>query len=172
MMARFSAWRMQAQQRWQTVSARERLLIKLLVVLCAIVLVWRVLVLGPWRVLEQAPETRAKVGQQLTHMLALQKQAQTLQARPKITAEQAMSLVSEISRANGPAIQWPAASPPSSGRVMVQIKDMTPLALAQWLTSLRMRAQTLPAEVHLVHDPAKQTWTGSMVLVLPDGLPQ
>ena len=166
MRGEWTAFKQQLQQRWQAVSARERVLIQALAWVLLIALVWRVGIDAAWQTLQSAPQQRAAASQQMAEMLAMQKLAQDLKARPQLETTQAYEALAEASRAAGKAVQLPGLSAVQGGRVRVQINDLSAEALAQWLVAARERAQALPVEAHWTRTKDNTTWSGTVVLAL------
>jgi len=163
-------WRQALQTlwtRWQRISVRERFLIQTLGWLVLLSLVWRIGIDTAWQTLRAAPQERATAHQQLTAMLSMQSQAKALQSESQIDIAQAYDALVAVSRAAGKGVQLPADLASQNGQVRVQIMDLPAETLAQWLHSVRERAQALPAEAHWVRSKEGMRWSGSVVLVLP-----
>ena len=166
MMAEWTQLKQQVQRRWQTVSARERMLVQVLAWVLLLAVVWRVGIDAPWQTLQSAPQQRAAANQQMADMLAMQKQAQDLKARPQLEPTQAYEALADVSRVVGKAVQLPGLSAVQGGRVRVQINDLSAEALAQWLVAARERAQALPVEAHWTRNKDNTNWSGTVVLAL------
>ena len=110
----------------------------------------------------------------LTEMAqALQAQAKTLQAQPKLSYDDALrALESSVKQGLGPTARLQVAGE----RATVTLKGVSADALAQWLTQSRVNARAAPTEARLVRNAAVSgptpsasaaTWDGSVVMTLP-----
>lgn len=166
------------QQRWLTLSVREQHGLKVVGVLLLVWLSWQVLIAPAQTKLRQAASQRQAVAQQLSHMQALQAQAQALQQRTPISRDSALKALQGFALPSGMQLN------PQGERVLVTLKAVPAHVISQWLAQVRTQAQVLPSEVHLTRatintamsNPASNTstatspvWDGSLVLVLPRG---
>jgi general secretion pathway protein M len=108
-------------------------------------------------------------------MLALQNQAQALQARTPLSRDEALRNLQGLTP--GPQIQLNV----QGERVSVQLKAVPAPTLANWLAQARSQAQALPVEAHLTRSSATAApqapsasvsnsvlWDGNLVLSLPN----
>ena len=125
------------QERWQAVSRREqRLLLGALALVFCAALWW--LVLAPaLATLKSADRQRGVLDAQLQQMLRLQAQAQTLQAQPLITLDEARRLLEASVRPLGASAQLVM----SGEHVSVTFKGISADALAQWLIQVRQNVR-------------------------------
>ena len=166
------------QQRWLTLSVREQHGLKVVGVLLLVWLSWQVLIAPAQTKLRQAASQRQAVAQQLSHMQALQAQAQALQQRTPISRDSALKALQGFALPSGMQLN------PQGERVLVTLKAVPANAFSQWLAQARMQAQALPSEVHLTRTstntaglnpagttapPTSAAWDGNLVLVLPRG---
>lgn len=166
------------QQRWLALSAREQRGLQVVGLLLLVWLAWQVLIAPAQNKLRQAESQRQIVAQQLTHMQALQAQAQALQQRTPMSRDSALRALQGVASPSGIQLN------PQGERVVVTLKAVPAQVLSQWLAQARTHAQALPSEVHLTRTstnaaastPASTTsiqtspaWDGSLVLVLPRG---
>ena len=166
------------QQRWLALSAREQRGLQVVGVLLLVWLAWQVLIAPAQNKLRQAESQRQVVAQQMTHMQALQTQAQALQQRTPMSRDSALKALQGVATPSGIQLN------PQGERVLVTLKAVPAHVLAQWLAQARAEAQTLPSEVHLTRtstntaapNPASNAtpqtspaWDGSLVLMLPRG---
>ena len=165
--------RTQALARWQALSQREQRGVSVLGALLAVLLFWSVTIAPALNTLRESDNRRAQIGQQQAHMLALQSQAQALQARTPLSREEALRTLQGLTP--GPQIQLNV----QGERISVQLKAVPAPTLANWLTQARNQAQALPVEAHLTRGNAPATnnataaksavvWDGSLVLSLPN----
>jgi general secretion pathway protein M len=168
--------RTQAVARWQALSPREQRGVSVLGALLAVLLFWSVTIAPALNTLRDSDNRRTQIGQQQAHMLALQSQAQALQARTPLSRDEALRTLQGITP--GPQIQLNV----QGERISVQLKAVPAPILANWLTQARNQAQALPVEAHLTRGNAPTTnnapapsnanstvvWDGSLVLNLPN----
>ena len=168
--------RTQALARWQALSPSEQRGVSVLGALLAVLLFWSITIAPALNTLRDSDTRRAQIGQQQAHMLALQSQAQALQARTPLSRDEALRTLQGLTP--GPQIQLNV----QGERISVQLKAVPAPTLANWLTQARTQAQALPVEAHLTRGnaptannaPAPSTanstvvWDGSLVLSLPN----
>ncbi len=165
--------RTQAVARWQALSPREQRGVSVLGALLAVLLFWSIAIAPALNTLRDSDNRRAQIGQQQAHMLALQSQAQALQARTPLSRDEALRTLQGLTP--GPQIQLNV----QGERISVQLKAVPAPTLANWLTQARNQAQALPVEAHLTRGNAPATnnapaansamvWDGSLVLSLPN----
>ena len=168
--------RTQALARWQALSPREQRGVSVLGALLAMLLFWSIAIAPALNILYHSGNHRAQIDQQQAHMLALQSQAQALQARTPLSRDEALRTLQGLTP--GPQIQLNV----QGERISVQLKAVPAPTLANWLTQARNQAQALPVEAHLTRGnaptannaPAPSTanstvvWDGSLVLSLPN----
>jgi general secretion pathway protein M len=165
--------RTQAVARWQALSPREQRGVSVLGALLAVLLLWSVTIAPALNTLRDSDNRRAQIGQQQVHMLALQSQAQALQARTPLSRDEALRTLQGLTPS--PQIQLNV----QGERISVQLKAVPAPILANWLTQARNQAQALPVEAHLTRGnaptannaPAANSavvWDGSLVLSLPN----
>ena len=163
--------RAQAQARWQALSPREQRGVSVLGALLGVLLFWSIAIAPALNTLRDCDNRRAQIGQQQTHMLALQAQAQALKARTLLSRDEALRSLQ--SRTSGTQMQLNV----QGDRVTVQLKAVPAPTLATWLTQARSQAQALPVEAHLTRNTTGTTpvsnanvvvWDGNLVLSLPN----
>jgi len=165
--------RTQALARWQALSPREQRGVSVLGALLAVLLFWSIAIAPALNTLRDSDNRRAQIGQQQAHMLALQSQAQALQARTPLSRDEALRTLQGLTPS--PQIQLNV----QGERISVQLKAVPAPILANWLTQARNQAQALPVEAHLTRGnaptannaPAANSavvWDGSLVLSLPN----
>jgi general secretion pathway protein M len=165
--------RTQALARWQALSPREQRGVYVLGALLAMLLFWSIAIAPALNTLYHSGNHRAQIDQQQAHMLALQSQAQALQARTPLSRDEALRTLQGLTPS--PQIQLNV----QGERISVQLKAVPAPILANWLTQARNQAQALPVEAHLTRGNAPATnnapaansavvWDGSLVLSLPN----
>jgi general secretion pathway protein M len=168
--------RAQALARWQALSPSEQRWISALGALLAVLLFWSIAIAPALNTLHDSDNRRTQIDQQQAHMLALQNQAQALQARAPLSRDEALRNLQGLTP--GPQIQLNV----QGERVSVQLKAVPATTLANWLAQARSQAQALPVEAHLTRGngpvannasaPATPNsavvWDGNLVLSLPN----
>ena len=163
--------RAQAQARWQALSPREQRGVSVLGALLGVLLFWSIAIAPALNTLRDSDNRRAQIGQQQTHMLALQAQAQALKARTLLSRDEALRSLQSLT----PGAQMQLNV--QGDRVTVQLKAVPATTLASWLTQARNQAQALPVEAHLTRNTTGTTpvsnanvvvWDGNLVLSLPN----
>ena len=161
----------QAQARWQALSPREQRGVSVLGALLGVLLFWSIAIAPALNTLRDSDNRRAQIGQQQTHMLALQAQAQALKARTLLSRDEALRSLQSLT----PGAQMQLNV--QGDRVTVQLKAVPATTLASWLTQARNQAQALPVEAHLTRNTTGTTpvsnanvvvWDGNLVLSLPN----
>ena len=156
--------RQAARARWHALSPREQRGVSVLAVLLAVWLFGSVAIAPALHTLRDSEHRRALIGQQHSHMLALQAQAQALQTRTPLSRDEALRLLQGLT----PPAQIQLTA--QGDRVSVQLKAVPATTLSHWLAQARSQAQALPLEAHLTRNTsanAAVTWDGSLVLSLP-----
>jgi general secretion pathway protein M len=149
--------------RWTTLAPREKLLVAAAAAVIAIAIVWLVAIGPALSTLRSADEQRRTLDAQLLRMLALQAQAQSMQAQPAQNRDEALrQLELSVRQRLGTSGRMVI----SGDRVTITLTATPADALAQWLTQARVNAHALPGEVHLTRNSGG-SWEGSVVLALP-----
>ena len=167
-MSALTQLRTQTLARWEALSPREQNGVSVLGTLLAVLLLWSVAVAPALHTLRDSDNRRTQIGLQQAHMLALQNQAQALQARTPLSRDEALRNLQGLTP--GAQIQLNV----QGERVAVQLKAVPAPALANWLAQARSQAQALPIEAHLTRNQAATisnaavVWDGSLVLSLPN----
>ena len=138
-------WETHGQARWQGLSARERLLVSILLGLFGIWLFISIAISPALRTLNSAQQQRAEVAQQAAQMRALQQRAQELQKTKPLSRDESIRGLQSITPTGNPALQMTI----QGDRVLVQLKNLSASQLATWLAQARSNAQALPDEVHI-----------------------
>jgi len=138
-------WETHGQASWQGLSARERLLVSILLGLFGIWLFISIAISPALRTLNSAEQQRAEVAQQVVQMRALQQRAQELQKTKPLSRDESIKGLQSITPTGNPALQMTI----QGDRVLVQLKNLSASQLATWLAQARSNAQALPDEVHI-----------------------
>lgn len=159
--------------RWSQLAERERRLVTIAIALVATAALWWVGLAPAFTSLRSANARHRQVDTQLQQMQALQAQAKTLQAQPRLSHDEALrALEASIKQGLGPAARLQVAGE----RATVTLKGVSAEALAQWLAQARVNARAAPSEARLVRTstvgapaatPSAATWDGTLVMSLP-----
>jgi general secretion pathway protein M len=138
-------WATYGQARWQGLSARERLLVSVLIGLFGVWLFVSIAISPALRTLNASESQRSEVAQQVVQMRALQQRAQELQKTKPLSRDESLRSLQSITPTGNPALQMTI----QGDRVLVQLKNLSASQLATWLAQARSNAQALPDEVHI-----------------------
>jgi general secretion pathway protein M len=138
-------WATYGQARWQGLSARERLLVSVLIGLFGVWLFVSIAISPALRTLNSAERQHADVAQQVMQMRSLQQRAQELQKTKPLSRDESLRNLQSITPTGNPALQMTV----QGDRAMVQLKNLPASQLATWLALTRSNAQALPDEVHI-----------------------
>jgi general secretion pathway protein M len=138
-------WATYGQARWQGLSARERLLVSVLIVLFGVWLFVSIAISPALRTLNASESQRSEVAQQVVQMGALQQRAQELQKTKPLSRDESLRNLQSITPTGNPALQVTI----QGDRVLVQLKNLSASQLATWLAQARSNAQALPDEVRI-----------------------
>jgi general secretion pathway protein M len=138
-------WATYGQARWQGLSARERLLVSVLIGLFGVWLFVSIAISPALRTLNSAERQRADVARQVMQMRALQQRAQELQKTKPLARDESIRSLQSITPTGNPALQMTI----QGDRVLVQLKNLSASQLATWLAQARSNAQALPDEVRI-----------------------
>lgn len=160
--------------RWAQLAERERRLVLIAIALVATAALWWLALAPALASLRSADARHRQMDAQLQRMLALQAQARTLQAQPKLAYDEALrALEAAVKQGLGPGARLQVAGE----RATVTLKGVSAEALAQWLTQARVNARATPSEARLVRNAGvgaagtgainAPTWDGTVVMSLP-----
>jgi general secretion pathway protein M len=155
-------WETHGQARWQGLSARERLLVSILLGLFGIWLFISIAISPALRTLNSAQQQRAEVAQQVVQMRALQQRAQELQKTKPLSRDESIRGLQSITPTGNPALQMTI----QGDRVLVQLKNLSASQLATWLAQARSNAQALPDEVHISRSATSSVSSSTSVSAL------
>ena len=149
--------------RWEALASREKALVGTAGALLLAAIVWWLLLAPAIGTLRGAPAQHRELDEQLQRMLRLQAQAQSMQALPKQSYDEALRLLEVSIRDRlGATARYAVAG----DRVTITLTGATSDAIAQWLTQARVNARALPGEARLARNAAG-LWDGTLVLTLP-----
>jgi len=138
-------WTSHGQARWQALSARERLLVRVFLGLFGIWLFVSIAITPALRTLNSAEQQRTEVAQQAELMRSLKQRAQELQKTKPLSREDSLRNLQSLTPPGNPAMQMTV----QGNRVLVNLKNLSASQLAAWLAQARSHAQALPDEVHI-----------------------
>ena len=149
--------------RWASMAPREKSLTAGACAVVGLALLWWVGVAPARATLKTAETQTSSLERQLDTMRRLQAQAQTLQAQPKLSYDDASrALEASVRERLGASARVATAG----DRTTVTLNGVAPNTLAQGLAQARSNARVLPSEARLTRNAAG-TWDGSIVLSLP-----
>lgn len=149
--------RLQAQ--WLQSSRREQQLVLGALALLMLAMLWWVGLAPALSTLRNVEKQRPLLDAQWQQMQRLQAQAQTLQAQPRLAADEAQRQLESAMKLLGASAQWRV----SGERVSVTLQGVSADTLAQWLAQARLNARAVPGEARLVRN-ASGSWDGTLVL--------
>lgn len=151
------------QARWNALAPRERVLVAGAAMLVAGALLWWLALKPALATLRAAEAQHRTLDAQLVRMLRLQAQAQSMQAQPRQTYDEALRQLEQAIRGQlGTTARYSIAAE----RVTVTLTGTSGQVLAQWLSQVRVNARALPGEARLTRN-ASGSWDGTLVLTLP-----
>jgi general secretion pathway protein M len=149
--------------RWLAFAPREKMLVAAAAAVIAFAIVWMIAIGPALSTLRSADAQRRSLDTQLQRMLALQAQAQSMQAQPRQNRDEALrQLELSVRQRLGTTGRMVI----SGDRVTITLTGTPADALAQWLAQARATAHALPGEAHLTRNSGG-SWEGSLVLALP-----
>ncbi len=153
------------QARWRHLAPREKTGLRLATGLVSLAVLWWVLLAPALQIWRNSEAQHRHLDAQLQTMQDLQAQAQTLQSQPRLGFDDARrALDASVKQQLGTAAQFNV----SGESAAVTLKEVSPEALAAWLTQARINAHALPSEVRLTRSAsANPGWDGTVVLALP-----
>jgi len=157
--ARWQAW-------WPELDPREQRLVVIAAALIALALVWWVALAPALKTLSTAPAEHARLDAQLQQMMALQRQAKTLQSQPRANRDDALRALEASVRENlGPNAQLQTAGAGENATIALRAAPAD--ALAQLITQARSNARAVPREVHLTRSGATPGGAGAPPAAVP-----
>lgn len=169
------------RERWQALAQREQSLLLAAAALLALALLWSLALAPALALLRSAPARHAVLDAQLQRMLALQAEAQQLQAAAHDSpVDAAGALRQALAQKLGETAQLQVLG----DRATVSLQGARADALAQWLAQARSNAHATPVEARLRRSAARPgeaaakaapagapRWDGTLVLALPAAAP-
>ncbi len=156
--------RQRAQAAWAALAARERRLLAAALTVVMLAVLWWVGVSPALQTLRGAESQHRTLDAELQTMRALAAEAASLQALPRIQANDSRKAL-ELSVRQG--LGASAQLTVSGERATVTLKGASAEALAQWMVQARSNARATPVEARLMLNAARTGWDGSVTLSLP-----
>ena len=152
--------------RWNQLAPREKSLLGGALAVIALALVWQLMLSPSLRTLRTAPAHGLALDAQLQHMQSLQAQAKALQKQAPLAYDDA---VRALNLATKQTLGSTAQISVVAERANVTLQAARADALAQWLAQARVNARSTPLEARLTRmaTPAGVTWSGTLVMTLP-----
>ncbi|HXE23021.1 MAG TPA: type II secretion system protein GspM [Rhodoferax sp.] len=152
--------------RWDGMAARERTLVRCALVLVGAALLWWLCLAPALQIVRTAGAEHLALQARLEQMKALQAQALSLRAQPRIGYDDALRALRASVQVFGEHAQIGVAGE----RATVTFRGIPADALAQWLVQARLNARALPTDARLTRArgaPGFANWDGTVVLALP-----
>ena len=149
---------------WAALALRERLLLGSAAAVVLLALLWWVGVAPALATLRTAESQHRTLDAELQNMRALAAEAASLQATPRIKAEEGRKALEQSVKERFAGTAQLAVA---GDRATVTLKGAAPGALAEWLVQARSSARAVPLEARLSLNAARTGWDGSIVLTLP-----
>ncbi|MDO8285289.1 MAG: type II secretion system protein GspM [Rhodoferax sp.] len=152
--------------RWNQLAPREKSLLGAALAVIALALVWQLVLAPSLRTLRTATAQGLALDAQLQHMQSLQAQAKALQKQAPLAYDDALRALNQATKQTlGSTAQVSAVAE----RATVTLQAARADALAQWLAQARVNARSTPLEARLTRmaTPAGVTWSGTLVMTLP-----
>ncbi len=135
----------ESRARWQTISARERVALRLgagALTACAL---WLLAIAPAWKTVRQAPAQKAALEAQLATMQLLAQEAAALRSAPAISPAQAAQALQAAAQRLGASGTLQA----QGNRALVTFTGLDPALLGPWLQEVRNGARTRPLQARL-----------------------
>jgi type II secretory pathway component PulM len=160
---------MKIGQAWQSFitqrSAREQQAIQWTLGFVAVVALWQIAVAPAWQVWRDSQTQLTLLAQQHADMLALQQQASQLQAQTRMGTDASARTLQSLCVGLGDKVKCSR----QALRMTVDVKGVSPQALAQVWAQARSQAQAVVLETHLQR--RGELWDGQWVWSLPEAAP-
>lgn len=152
--------------RWNQLAPREKSLLGGALAVIALALLWQLVLAPSLRTLRTATAQGLALDAQLQHMQSLQAQAKALQKQAPLAYDDA---VRALNQATKQILGSTAQVSVVAERANVTLQAARADALAQWLAQARVNARSAPLEARLTRmaTPAGVTWSGTLVMTLP-----
>ena len=146
-------------------SPREQTGIRWALVVLGSAVLWFVAIAPALQVWQTSQKQLSVLAQQNSDMMALQTQAKQWQSRSSLGTEASARMLQSLCANLGEKVKCSR----QAQRMTVDVKGISPQALAQAWTQARSQAQAVLLETHLQRQG--ETWDGQWVWSLPEGKP-
>jgi general secretion pathway protein M len=152
--------------RWNQLAPREKSLLGGALAVIALALLWQLVLAPSLLTLRTATAQGLALDTQLQHMQSLQAQAKVLQKQAPLAYDDA---VRALNLATKQTLGSTAQISVVAERANVTLQAARADALAQWLAQARVNARSTPLEARItrIATPAGVTWSGTLVMTLP-----
>lgn len=149
------------QQAYSRLAPREQRLVALAAAVLVLAALWWLLLAPALHSLRQVADEGPRLAQQLQAMQQLQARAQALKTQPTLAPDDARrALEAAVRQRLGSGASFTTLG----DQMTVQIKSVSPQALAEWLVQARVNARATPVQAQLKPVPGSADWQGSVVL--------
>jgi general secretion pathway protein M len=152
---------MKLKQRWQQLSMREQSRLSGLALILAAGLVWQLAIAPAWQAIQNAQAQQLRLAEQLNDMQNLKAQVAVLRQQTPLSKDDAWRVLQGLS-AKG---EGHFSISLQGDKVLLQVKNAPPQALASWLSHARTQAQSTPDQAHLSQSDGN--WSGQLIMRLP-----
>ncbi len=150
---------------FQTLAPRERNMVLGAAAIVLAAIFWWVLLAPALSTLSRVNRERPALDAQWQRMLAMQQEAQALQAQPRVSPEaarQALEASTATSFGDAAKLQW------AGERANITVTNVSGAALSQWLSAARSDAKAVPVQVRLTRVPGNAVlWSGLISVGMP-----
>ena len=151
--------------KFSQLSPREQTGIRWALAMLSGAVLWFVAIAPALQVLQNSQKQLSVFAQQHADMMALQTQAKQWQSRSSLGTEASASMLQSLCANLGEKVKCSR----QAQRMTVDVKGISPQALAQAWTQARSQAQAVLLETHLQRQG--EAWDGQWVWSLPEGKP-
>ncbi|MGM9513592.1 type II secretion system protein GspM [Roseateles sp. DB2] len=151
------------QQRWQALQPRERSALLLAGIALAALLLWLMALQPALRTLRETPPRLAQAEEQLQQMRRLAQESQALKDLPPVPPAQAEQALKASTERLGGSAQLQV----SGDRATLQLRNISPEQLQNWLAEARSAARARTVEAQMQRSPSG--YNGVIVLALDGG---
>jgi general secretion pathway protein M len=151
--------------KFSQLSPREQTGIRWALAMLSGAVLWFVAIAPALQVWQNSQKQLSVLAQQHADMMALQTQAKQWQSRSSLGTEASASMLQSLCANLGEKVKCSR----QAQRMTVDVKGISPQALAQAWTQARSQAQAVLLETHLQRQG--EAWDGQWVWSLPEGKP-
>ncbi|MSQ56666.1 MAG: hypothetical protein EXR35_03860 [Limnohabitans sp.] len=149
------------QNSLQQRSAREQILIQIVLLLVVVYAIWQIAISPALRIMERSATELPLQQEQISRMQSMQQEALQLQSKNSLSEADAIRALQTLAQTLEPQ----ARLVPQGTQATLEIKSIRPDVLAQFLMDARAVAQTTVTDAKLARN--NNDWEGGLVLRLP-----